>query len=244
MSTSRGHNDAGRFFAGLLISSVGGMTFTIGLIVFMMRAGFDLFQVSIILGLSRLIPILVSTLLGDIADRTSAKRMVLFTELVAGFSSVGILWSWSRPGHAYLGLATMTVIRSVVLAIQSGSRNKLVKELSGDGYESNAKNAVYYNKATQGATLFAGLLAWLAFEYVNFEWVILFDGATFFLNGLLLLSLFPGALRMLQPPCRDPLRFQRNSRTLSLQSPRGRLGCSFSFLDDGPGLVQHAACWK
>ena len=189
MTESQRKSDGARFFAGLLISSVGGMTFTIGLIVFMMRAGFGLFQISIIIGLSRLIPIVASTLLGDLADRTTAKTMVLCTELAAGLSSIGILWIWTREDHAYLPLAVFTVIRSVVLAIQSGSRNKLVKELSGDGYESNARNAVYFNKATQGAALFAGLLAWLAFEYINFESVIILDAATFFLNGIILLSL-------------------------------------------------------
>ena len=165
------------------------MTFLIGLIVFMMKAGFGLFQVSIILGLSRLIPIIVSTFLGDLADRIPAKQTVLYTEVGAGLTSMGILWVWTRGGHAYLPLAAFTVLRSVVLAFQSGSRNRLVKELSGTGYQSNARNAVYYNKATQGATLFAGLLAWLAFEYINFESVILLDAATFFINGLLLLSL-------------------------------------------------------
>ena len=70
MTESQRKSDGARFFAGLLISSVGGMTFTIGLIVFMMRAGFGLFQISIIIGLSRLIPIVASTLLGDLADRT------------------------------------------------------------------------------------------------------------------------------------------------------------------------------
>jgi hypothetical protein len=220
MTSTATRNGGTRFFAGLLISSIGGMTFSVGLIVFMMKAGFSLFQVSIIIGISRLVPIAVSTLLGDVSDQVSARKMVFTAELVAGLTSVGIFVAWRSSGQIYPALLVLCVIRSTILALQSGSRNKLVKELSGAGYESNAKNAVYYNKATQGATLFAGLLAWLAFKYVNFEAVIALDAITFFVNGLLLLTVSSAEeARPNNPPPKN-LSIIKKFRDLYAYNPR------------------------
>ncbi|MGK5085368.1 hypothetical protein WDW37_18940 [Bdellovibrionota bacterium FG-1] len=213
-------NESARFFAGLLISSVGGMTFVIGLIVFMMKAGFSLFQVSLIIGLSRLVPVTVSTLLGDVADRVSARKMVLITELIAGLTSIGIFFAWRGNTLVYPAILILCVIRATILAFQSGSRNKLVKELSGAGYESNSKNTVYYNKATQGATLFAGLLAWFAFKYINFESVIAFDGITFFVNGLLLLTISSATASVPAKPLTNGLSIVKKFKDLYTYNPR------------------------
>ena len=189
MTAQQIRRDSRLFFSGLLISSVGSMTFTVGLIVFMARAGYGLFHISLIVGLSRLIPILVSVFLGDLADRLSPKQTVLATEVLAGLSSIGILLSWGEHGASYPILLTLCLVRAVILAVQLGSRAKLVKQLSDSSYESNSRNAILFNKATQGATLFAGILAWIAFKYVSFPAVVILDAATFLLNGLFLLGL-------------------------------------------------------
>ena len=73
-------NLSNMFFCGLLISSIGSMTFTIGLIVFMAKFGYSLFQISLIIGLARLVPVLVSIFAGDLSgclySNPSTSRMM------------------------------------------------------------------------------------------------------------------------------------------------------------------------
>lgn len=57
-----------RFYLGTLVSSVGSFTFNVCLVAFMVRARFDLFHVSLILGLQRLIPVVVTGALGYMSE--------------------------------------------------------------------------------------------------------------------------------------------------------------------------------
>lgn len=185
-------NQSGRFFFGTLISSVGSMTFNVALMAFMIKAGYSLFQVSLIIGLQRLLPICLSFFLGDWTDRIAPRKVVIATELGAAIGTLGILWSWSLGKSGYPLLVTFCLIKAAGLQFQSGSRVLISKLLSAAEYSSNARNAMWLNQATQGATLFAGAIAFFLVSYGTLDWAIWFDFLTFVLNGALLLSINVG----------------------------------------------------
>lgn len=177
------------FYLGTLISSVGSSTFTICLIAFMHAAGYSLFASSLIIGLCRLIPILSTTLLGQKADTLPPKLTVVLTEIGAALGSIGILWAWTEGKSGYTWLAAFSVARAMLLSLQFGGRARIVKQLAEANYKSQSRHTVWLNQVTQGAMVFAGMAAWIAIQHFHFEHVILFDGLTFLLNGLILLAL-------------------------------------------------------
>jgi len=177
------------FYLGTLISSVGSFTFNICLVAFLVRSGFDLFHVSLILGLQRMVPILVSGGLGHHTDRISPKLTVVLAELGAAAATFGILWAWSLGQSGYEFLVAFTVAKTSIVSFQIGGKAKLTKLLADTTYSSNSQHAVWFNKVTQGATLFAGLCAWPIIKYLGFEAAIWFDLLTFAVNGLIVWSI-------------------------------------------------------
>jgi hypothetical protein len=177
------------FYFGTLISSIGSFTFNICLVAFLVRSGFDLFHVSLILGLQRLVPVLVSGVLGHRTDELSPKLTVVAAELGAAAATIGILWAWSLGHPGYWFLVAFTITKTSIVSFQVGSKAKLTKLLADESYASNSQHAVWFNKATQGATLFAGLCAWPIIKYLGFSAAIWFDLLTFAVNGLLVWSI-------------------------------------------------------
>lgn len=171
------------FYFGTLLSSIGSFVFNICLVAFMWKTGYGLFEISIILGLQRLVPLLITGLLGHHTDSFSPRLNVIFSEVGASTATLGILWAWSEGKEGYPLLVMFTVLKASIVAFQAGSRAKITKLLSDATYASNASNAIWFNKATQGATLFAGLCAWPIIMYSDFETAIWFDLLTFALNG-------------------------------------------------------------
>lgn len=153
----------------------------------MLKSGQDLFSASLILGLSRFIPMIISTFWGQLADRLPPKPTIIVAEILATLASLGILFSWQKGLDSYWFLLVFCVIKSCIATFQVGSRAKIAKLFSDSSYSSNAKYAIWYNKATQGATLFSGLAAWLIIEHFSFETAVLFDMVTFIINGLAIL---------------------------------------------------------
>ena len=174
------------FYLGTLISSVGGMTLQISLVAFMLHVGFTLLQVGIVVGLSRLLPLVVSVFLGQRMDKFSPRKTILWTELGAGASSTLLLCCWVFFSHNFLMLLCAMILRSLFTSLQMGSRAQMAKILSDSSYKSNSRNAVWLNKVTQGATLFGGALSWLAIRFATFPVVIVFDALTFVINGIIL----------------------------------------------------------
>lgn len=173
------------FYSGTLLSSVGSFVFNICMIAFMTKAGYGLFEISLILGLQRLIPLLITGLAGHLTDRIAPRLNVVLSEFIAAVTTLGILWAWSEVRDAYFALLAFTVLKASVVAFQAGSRAKITKLLSESSYQSNAKNAIWFNKATQGAMLFAGVCAWPIIIYADFQTAIWFDLLTFAVNGLI-----------------------------------------------------------
>lgn len=172
------------FYFGTLISSIGSMTFNVCLIAFMIESGFGLGQASLIIGLQRLVPVIVLGVWGHLTDRLPAAKTVITCELVAAVASLLLFKIWSGAGTDYTFLLIVCVARAVVVSFQTGSRTKIAKLLSDGTYSGNSRHAIWFNKATQGATLFSGLIAWLIIKNFNLETAIWFDAITFALSGL------------------------------------------------------------
>lgn len=177
------------FYFGTLISSVGTFAFNLALIAYMLKNGFNLAQASLIIGLQRFIPVVVTGIWGHYTDHWSAKVTVIIAEVIAAITSIALLLIWSDADTNYNLLAIACVMRSVVVSFQMGSRAKITKLLSDNTYSNNSKHAIWMNKATQGATLFGGLFAWVIIRYFNLETAIIFDAITFILNGVIVLLL-------------------------------------------------------
>lgn len=154
-----------------------------------MKSGFDLFHSTLIIGLQRLVPVFVNGVFGHYTDFLSPKKTVVTCEVVAAFCSLLLLAIWRDGETPYLAFLFLCVIRAVVVSFQTGSRSKLLKSLSDHTYSSNSRNAILFNKATQGATLFSGIIAWMIVEYSTFQFSIVFDAATFLLSGLAVFSI-------------------------------------------------------
>ena len=178
-------NMASWFYLGTLLSSIGSFTFNICLVAFMAQGGFDLFHISLILGLQRLVPIIIAGLFGHVTDDISPRLTIVCAELGAAVASLGILWAWERGASGYWLLVAFSLLKTSIVAFQAGSKAKVTKLLADSTYASNASHAIWFNKATQGATLFAGLCAWPIIKYSTFETAIWFDLATFSLNGII-----------------------------------------------------------
>jgi MFS family permease len=176
------------FYFGTLASSVGTFTFNIALIAFMLKSGFHLGHASLIIGLQRFTPVAVNGLWGHFTDRFRPSLTVAFAEAIAAVSSVALLLAWSGP-HTNYALLVSICVRAIVVSFQMGSRCKITKLFSDETYAGNSKHAIWLNKATQGATLFGGLLSWIIIRYFNFETAVIFDAATFLLSGAIAFSI-------------------------------------------------------
>lgn len=174
------------FYFGTLISSVGSLTFNLCMIAFMLKAEFSLGQATLILGLQRLIPAVVVGIWGHFTDHLPPRPTVVFVEIVAALLSGLLLLLWKGSETTYALFAGVSVLRATIATFQAGSRVKITKLLADDSYASNSKHAIWFNKATQGATLFSGLTAVAFIKLLNFEAAIIFDAITFILNGLII----------------------------------------------------------
>ncbi|MCX6126601.1 MAG: hypothetical protein NTV34_17855 [Proteobacteria bacterium] len=178
--------DVFAFYGATLLSSIGSMTFTVCLTAFMLKAGQSLAMVGVALAVNRLVPLVVNLMWGDIGDRVNPRRLIAWTEVAAALLSLGLLWTWEQgPGAFWIFLAILAT-RSCLVVLQGGARARMVKLLSDSSYSSNARQAIWLNKATHGATLFGGAIGWFLVSYATFIQAILFDMTTFALGGLAL----------------------------------------------------------
>lgn len=172
------------FYFSSLISSIGSFTFNIAMIAFMLKADFHLAHASIIIALQRFVPIVVTGVWGHLTDRFPAKSTIVFAEILAAVMSAILFVLWNESETNYLIFTGVAVVRSVIVSFQIGSRTKITKLLSDSTYSSNAKHATWFNKATQGATLFSGVIAWIIISKFSFETAIILDALTFLIGGL------------------------------------------------------------
>jgi MFS family permease len=194
------------FYFGTLISSIGSFVFNICLVAFMLQTGYDLFQVSLILGLQRLVPVFAAGLLGHYTDKFSPRLTVVLTEAGAALATFGILWAWKEGSDGYWLLLAFTLLKTSFVSFQAGSKVKITKILCDPTYASSANHAIWFNKATQGATLFAGVVAWPIITNLNFETAISLDLLTFIVNGVIVFLL----------PLKDPTKEDSQSLAIGI----------------------------
>lgn len=173
------------FYSGQFLSAMGSLTFNLCLVAFLPRAGFDLAQISLILGLQRFFPVFVMGAWGHLTDVFSAKMTVVVLEILAGLLSISLLFVWDESNTNYLIFMALCVLRATLVNFQTGSRVKLSKILSDGSYQSNAKHAIWQMKATQGATLFAGLVGIVLIQFLTLKVAIILDFVTFVANGVI-----------------------------------------------------------
>lgn len=147
-------------------------------------------QIGLVIGGTRIASLVASLILGDLADRISARSLIISTEIIAATLSILLAWFWTLgSGHFALILSTC-ILRAFVLAVQQPGRNKIAKLLSEDTYLSNSRQAIWLNKVTHGAMFFSAALAFMVIKYGNFYWALGFDVLTFFLNAVIVLKIF------------------------------------------------------
>ncbi len=173
------------FYIGQFFSAMGSLTFNLCLVAFMPRAGYDLPQISLILGSQRFLPVFVMGVWGHLTDEFNPKMSVVILEVLAGLLSVSLLFVWKDSNTNYLIFLALCVMRATLVNFQTGSRVKISKILSDGTYQSNAKHAIWQMKATQGATLFAGLIGIVFIKFLTLKIAIILDFATFIANGLI-----------------------------------------------------------
>lgn len=174
------------FYSGMLLSSIGSLAFSTCLVAFMLKSGFKLVEVSLILGLQRVVPIVVLGIWGHWTDRLNPKTTVIVSEIIAGIGSLAIFYLWEGPTTPYNPFLIVCVLRAFMLSFQLGSRAKISKLLSDGQYSSNSKHAIWFMKATQGAMLFSGAVAFIIIKFFSLEVAIIFDFVTFLVNGLII----------------------------------------------------------
>ena len=213
------------FYFGTLVSSVGSFAFNVALIAFMLRSGFHLGEASLIIAAQRFRPVLINAAWGHLTDSFSPCAIVAIAEGIAALSSVCLLIIWKGAGTSYFLLATLCIVRAIVVAFQVGSRSKITKYLSDESIVSNFRNAIWLNKATQGATLFGGFAGWVIIHYFSFKTAIVFDAITFLINGAIafLIPNFEGYSKALNhftltwhQKFNDLFSFNRRSATLDI----------------------------
>lgn len=173
------------FYFGILISSIGSGAFGTALFSFLILNHFSLSQAALLLGLQRLIPTFVVAVSGHWTDRWSARVTIIAAEVFAAFLSLALIFVWHGQDSNLIAIAALSISRTVIVFFQLGSRAKISKILSGDSFAGNSRHAMWLNKATQGGSLFSGALAWAFVTYGSLEAAIIFDFATFVLNGLI-----------------------------------------------------------
>lgn len=177
------------FYSGVLISSIGTGAFGTAMFAFLIVNKFSLADAALLLGLQRLVPTVVVAMAGHWTDRWSPRTTIVVAEVIAAAVSLALLLIWHGPETSLLILGFLSVGRAVIGSFQLGSRAKISKILSGSTYAGNSRHAMWLNKATQGASLFSGGLAWLFVTYGSLEGAIVFDFATFVLNGVIVFAI-------------------------------------------------------
>ena len=177
------------FFGGTLLSSIGSFAFTTGAMTFMVKGDFPVTYVGFWVGFCRLTGVISSLLFGDLADRYPARRFLVKTEIIALLLSIGLLTTWHGGRDSFSLFFLLSLIRAAILPLQQGARSKISKAIAGSEFTKNLRTAIWLNKATQGATVFSALICIYAAKALSFEYLIIFDGLTFFFSTILLLSL-------------------------------------------------------
>lgn len=181
------------YIFGLFISSLGSMTHAATMPTLLFKLGISTSIIGTLIGSLRFSTFLVNLVFGHIGDHFNPRSVMILCEIGASIGTVLIFISWSKYHSDWLvPFFVANVIRSLFTSLQVGSVQKFGK-LIDESLEWKGNMAGFINGATYGALLFGGLLSVLFFDYLSVEFIIIFDAATFVINGLCIL-IFQGKL--------------------------------------------------
>ena len=176
------------FLIGTMASSIGSLTFAITASAVMLSSGYTLFEVGLFAAISRLSSLLSVFVFGERVDTWNPKKVLLITEAIGFAAAVGLAICWQSGKSLYPFFLAFTAIRSLALGVQAPGRAKIAKLLAADGFQEQSRAAVWLNKVTHGAIVFAAALSWVFVTRFDVVWAIGFDMLTFLANGLLIWS--------------------------------------------------------
>jgi MFS family permease len=186
------------YLAGLTISAFGSLASAATMPALLFNLGVSTAFIGFLIGSLRINAFLVNLFLGQIGDRYSPRRVMIFCELGAALGSFMIWLSWQRFGtHSLTAFFLANNFRVFFTALQSGSVQKYAK-LFDQKMQWAGKMAIWLNGATNGVLLLAGLLAIYFFRHLSVELIVTVDFFTFLINGAFLL--------LLQAPDEDVIR--------------------------------------
>lgn len=165
------------------MTALGSMTYAATLPAILFSMGVSASFIGLLIGSMRINSFLVNSFLGDIGDRVNPRTVLIYCEVGAAISSILILASWAVWSDKWLvPFFIANNIRVFFTALQSGSVQKL-----GKNYDEllmlRGRFAVRMTGANNGALLIGGLLAMILFPYISVYNLVVFDAATFLING-------------------------------------------------------------
>lgn len=163
------------------------MTYAATLPAILIELGVSTLFIGILMGSMRLNGFLVNSFFGHIGDKYNPRKVLILCEFGAALGSILILTSWKVWDTTWLvPFFVANNIRVFFTALQAGSVQKLGKNFDNH-LNLGGRFAVRINGATNGALFVGGITALILFKYITVENLVLFDAATFFLNGLIIL---------------------------------------------------------
>ncbi|NJM10011.1 MAG: MFS transporter [Bdellovibrionaceae bacterium] len=172
------------FYLGTFLTSFGSLLFVMGIPSFFVQAGIPAAAVGITIAIHRFSGLVAGMWFGPQIDRFDSRRVILLTETLAAATSIGLILAWLNRDEIGLTLFWLcTGLRALAVGVQSTSRSRLIKLISGGNLTTEAGFAIWLNKVTQGAHALSALAALPLITYGRFEYAIVLDGISFLLGG-------------------------------------------------------------
>ena len=177
------------FFTGTFVSQIGTYVFIFGMLFFPAKAGWDNFQIGLLLSSTHFFVVLGTLKWGDLGDRVSPKKLLIRIEFLAMFCSVIFMFCWIDNSLISRYLFILFVgLRSMFISIQGPSKNKYLKLISSE-HSKSKKFSLLLTAINQGSGIFSSVLCLIFFNKYTFIASMLFDAISYLINGLLLMSL-------------------------------------------------------
>lgn len=173
-------------YLSTFVSSIGTLCFTMAVVSYLREMGFSVFDTSLLVGFTRLTSLLSMFVSGRWIDSVSPKKYLIGTEIAATVATLVLLHLWGSVHESYFLFVGWASVRAAVIAIQSGSRSRIMKDLSGEDLATNSRTATWLNQVTHGSIAISALISFYAVQTFDFRWLILFDGITFVICGVII----------------------------------------------------------
>lgn len=172
-----------RLLLGSFISSFGSFCFLLAQLTVFESDGLSLFNIGIFIAVTRGVSLLVMYGVTKTIDSVNERTFLILTELACLICSVILFFLWPKYFENFNFYVAIAAIRSGLIGIQSGGRNKMLKAIGGDSDTANTNLAIWLNKASHGSIFFAAATVFTLATKVDFRWFILIDGISFLLNA-------------------------------------------------------------